>query len=174
MTAADGFRAIGFSCLHHLAANREAILAGDPEGVHQMRVASRRLRSAISVFRDALPGAWTGRLAREVRWLTGEMAPAREWDVFLAETLAPLRKTMPDEPALALLAARGAEARERAYERVRAAAEDPRYTRLLLDLSRALAEGWEATADRSLDRSRTRTSRSFSACRVAADGASGR
>jgi CHAD domain-containing protein len=73
------------------------------------------------------------------------MAAAREWDVFLAETLAPLRGLLLGDASLALLAARGAEAREKAYERVCAAVGDPRYTRLLLDLSRALAEGWEAT-----------------------------
>lgn len=146
LTAGEAFRRIATSCAAHLRANEACALAGeDAEGVHQMRVASRRLRSAISVFRGTLPGAWTGRLAQEVRWLTGELASAREWDVFLAETLAPLRETMPTEPSLALLAARGAEARDRAYDRVRAAAADPRYTRLLLDLSRALAEGWEAT-----------------------------
>lgn len=147
LTAGEAFRRIAASCVEHMRANEACAVTGeDPEGVHQMRVASRRLRSAISVFRAALPGAWTGRLAREVRWLTGEMANAREWDVFLAETLAPLRETVPGDPSLALLAARGSEARERAYERVRTAAADPRYTSLLLDLSRALSEGWEATA----------------------------
>jgi triphosphatase len=146
LTAGEGFRRIATACIAHLRANEACALRGeDPEGVHQMRVASRRLRSAISVFREALPGPWSGRLAREVRWLAGELGPAREWDVFLGETLGPLREAMPDHPSLALLEARGAEARERSYARVRDALADPRYTRLLLDLSRALAEGWEAT-----------------------------
>lgn len=147
LTAGEAFRRIARSCISHLRANEAcAMLGEDPEGVHQMRVATRRLRSAISVFRDSLPGVWSGRLAREVRWLTGEMAEAREWDVFLAETLAPLRASLPGDASLALLADRGAEARGKAYERVRSAVEEARYTRLLLDLSRALAEGWEATA----------------------------
>jgi inorganic triphosphatase YgiF len=146
LTAGESFRRIAASCISHLRANEACALLGeDPEGVHQVRVATRRLRSAISVFRDSLPSVWGGRLAREVRWLTGEMAAAREWDVFLLETLAPLRDSMPGDASLALLAARGAEARRKAYERVRDAIEDPRYTRLLLDLSRSLAEGWEAT-----------------------------
>jgi inorganic triphosphatase YgiF len=147
LTAGEAFRRIATTCVGHLRENEACAVAGeDAEGVHQMRVATRRLRSAISIFRDSLPGVWSGRLMREVRWLTGEMASAREWDVFLSETLAPLREAMPDEPSLALLAARGAGARAKAYERVCAATADPRYTRLLLDLSRALAEGWEATA----------------------------
>jgi inorganic triphosphatase YgiF len=146
LTAGEAFRRIATTCVGHVRQNEAcAALGEDPEGVHQMRVATRRLRSAISVFRGSLPGAWSGRLAREVRWVTGEMASAREWDVFLAETLAPLRDAMPDDPSLATLAARGSEARARAYESVRAAVAEPRYTRLLLDLSRALAEGWEAT-----------------------------
>ncbi|HEX5137221.1 MAG TPA: CHAD domain-containing protein [Planctomycetota bacterium] len=146
MTAGEAFRRIATTCLSHLRANEAcAVLGEDPEGVHQVRVATRRLRSAISVFRGALPGAWGGRISREVRWLTGEMAGARAWDVFLVETLAPIRDAMPGDPSLALLAARGAEARERAYGAVRKAIAAPRYTRLLLDLSRALSEGWEAT-----------------------------
>lgn len=146
LTAGEAFRRIATSCVSHLRANEACSMCGeDPEGVHQMRVATRRLRSAISVFRDALPRVWSGRLVREVRWLTGEMALAREWDVFLDETLAPLRDALPDDPSLALLAARGAEARGRAYAQVRSAMAEPRYTRLLLDLARALAEGWEAT-----------------------------
>jgi len=146
LTAGEAFRRIATTCVAHLRANEAcARLGEDPEGVHQMRVASRRLRSAISVFRDGLPGAWSGRLAREVRWLTGEMAPAREWDVFLAETLTPLRKSLPDDPSLALLDERAVDARREAYGRVRDALLGPRYTRLLLDLARALAEGWEAT-----------------------------
>ena len=51
--ALDGiFRA----CLDHCVANQDAVLAGtDPEGVHQFRVALRRLRSAFTVFGAVLP-----------------------------------------------------------------------------------------------------------------------
>jgi inorganic triphosphatase YgiF len=147
LTAGEAFRRIAASCLTHMDANTACACAGDdPEGVHQVRVAARRLRSAISIFRDALPRPWTDRLARGVRWLSREMGEAREWDVFLAETLAPLRATMPEEPGLALIAERGSAARAQAYERVRAALADPKSTRLLLDLARWLAEGWEAPA----------------------------
>jgi CHAD domain len=44
----DGFKAIGLACLKQMIGNEPALLAGDPEGVHQMRVGLRRLRAAIS------------------------------------------------------------------------------------------------------------------------------
>ena len=47
----EAIGAILRACLQHWCANEAAALDGrDPEGVHQMRVALRRLRSAVSVF----------------------------------------------------------------------------------------------------------------------------
>jgi len=41
-------------CLSQLVGNQAAALAGDPEGIHQMRVAIRRLGSALAAFRRAM------------------------------------------------------------------------------------------------------------------------
>ena len=50
-TVEEAFRQILRSCVQHWCANEAAALDGrDPEGVHQLRVAIRRLRSAFSVF----------------------------------------------------------------------------------------------------------------------------
>ena len=49
-TTSDAFRVIGRQCLGQLIANESAMLAGDAEALHQMRIALRRLRAAISVF----------------------------------------------------------------------------------------------------------------------------
>ena len=54
MAAGQAFQVIGFSCLHHFAANRDAVAHSDPEGVHQMRVGLRRLRAAMSFFKDLI------------------------------------------------------------------------------------------------------------------------
>ena len=48
------FQAIARACLRQLVANQAATLGGDAEGLHQMRVALRRLRAAISLFGDML------------------------------------------------------------------------------------------------------------------------
>jgi CHAD domain-containing protein len=59
-------------------------------GIHQTRVALRRIRAAFNVFRGAAAGE-TGRrelkaLSAEAKWLAGECAPARDLHVFLTET----------------------------------------------------------------------------------------
>jgi CHAD domain-containing protein len=48
--------AIFESCFDQWLANQAAALDGrDPEGVHQMRVGLRRLRSALSIFKKLIP-----------------------------------------------------------------------------------------------------------------------
>lgn len=59
----------------------------DIEGVHQLRVVFRRMRSALSLFRDAIPRELTVEVADEMRWLADALGPARDLDVFIAEGL---------------------------------------------------------------------------------------
>ena len=74
--------------LQHLDDARTLALAGDPEGVHQVRVALRRLRVWLS-FKGH------GALQEELRWLCGALALLRDLDVFgavlTAEAQAELR-----------------------------------------------------------------------------------
>ena len=62
-----------------------------PIGIHQTRVALRRLRAAFSLFRGAMQGPTEARLVRalaaEAKWLAGECAPSRDLHVFLTETV---------------------------------------------------------------------------------------
>lgn len=140
------------ACVAHLAANEAVTLKGeDPEGVHQMRVALRRLRSAIALFRPFVPAAQYLWLVGEIKWLAGSLGPARDWDVFAEELLAPVRDAfhradghghavVEDIDALAA----AAEARRlRAYETVRAAVGSDRYTAFLLGLGAWVEKrGW--------------------------------
>ncbi len=52
VSTAEAFQIIALSCLDHAAANSRAVREGETEGVHQMRVGLRRLRAAISVFKE--------------------------------------------------------------------------------------------------------------------------
>ena len=54
VAARDGLRLIVGEILSHLLSNKSAALAGDAEGVHQIRVAIRRLRSALRLFAPLL------------------------------------------------------------------------------------------------------------------------
>ena len=81
-STADAFRSIGRSALRQIAANGPAVEYFDSEGVHQMRVGLRRIRAAISLFGELLGDRQTKRIKSELKWLTGELAPAREFDVY--------------------------------------------------------------------------------------------
>src|SRR5207302_2672270 len=55
MTVEAALQKIGRGCLAQLLRNEPAVLFAQPEGVHQMRVAVRRLRSAVSSLKKFLP-----------------------------------------------------------------------------------------------------------------------
>jgi CHAD domain-containing protein len=60
-----------------------ARLGDDPEGVHQARVAVRRLRSDLQTFRPLLDRAWSDPLRDELKWLGGVLGAVRDDDVHL-------------------------------------------------------------------------------------------
>ena len=60
-----------------------ALKGKDIEGVHQMRVATRRWRSAYSTFGDYLPKAYIGKIYRDLRNTAKLLGEVRDLDVFL-------------------------------------------------------------------------------------------
>ncbi len=132
------------SCIRHWLANHAPVLEDDdPEGVHQLRVALRRLRSALSVFKTILPPEDAAWINTEARWLIQSLGPARDWDVFLTELMPPLQTARPDSGDLAALADAAEDARKLGYERARTALRSGRYTAFVLDLERwTQAGGW--------------------------------
>ncbi|TNF86876.1 MAG: CHAD domain-containing protein [Gammaproteobacteria bacterium] len=65
-----------------------------PEGVHQMRVATRRLRAALRAFGDVLPKKQARSLAAEAGWLCDALGAVRDLDVQL-EHLHGYRESLP-------------------------------------------------------------------------------
>jgi CHAD domain-containing protein len=139
MFPAEAFRAVCAVCVQHVDANRHGALAAeDPEYLHQMRVALRRLRTAFAVFADAVPGSVAAPLLAELRWLSRALGHARDWDVFAGSTLRPALAARPRHPGLRALRAAsedlGADARRAAHR----ALESRRYYALMRAL-RALS-----------------------------------
>src|SRR5690348_9101964 len=64
--------------LQRLIGLDEAVRSDEPDAVHQMRVATRRLRSALATFRPFLARATTDPFRDELRWLGGELGPVRD------------------------------------------------------------------------------------------------
>ncbi|MCP4288418.1 MAG: CHAD domain-containing protein [Gammaproteobacteria bacterium] len=97
------------------------------EGVHQVRVSYRKIRSAFALFKDAIPKAVSTPWNQEIRWIAGEMGLARDLDVFIDEGLGAIQGKLPfsGEHKLHTLAMA---ARAKTYdERVRPMLESERY-----------------------------------------------
>lgn len=104
----------------------------DTEGVHQMRVSSRRMRAALSAFRTAVPKAAGQPWSEELRWIANQLGPARDLDVFIDEGLATVRNRLP-LPGGERLARLAEGHRATAYESVRAMLDSERYLAFKLD-----------------------------------------
>jgi triphosphatase len=59
-------------------------LGEDPEELHDMRVATRRLRAAMDIFATALPSRASA-VREELRWIATELGAVRDLDVQLAD-----------------------------------------------------------------------------------------
>ena len=132
------------ACGQHWLANHAAVLDGsDPEGVHQMRVALRRLRSALSLFKGVLSPDDATWLQTEAKALIGDLGAARDWDVFSDELLQPVIDARPDDSDLGALRDAVEDARRSGYDRARAALQSPRYTAFVLEFNAWLeGSGW--------------------------------
>ena len=138
-TLEDAYAIVLNHCLAHLLANQAAALdASAPEALHQMRVALRRLRSALLVFGRIIEGDAEDDFMREAKWLTRAIGRARDYDVFVSGTLAAAGEGFeggkPDQPmqALAKLAVKR---RDEAWAEARAVMAGPRATRFILRLA---------------------------------------
>jgi inorganic triphosphatase YgiF len=141
MATRDAFRLIAASCFKQVIVNKSALRAGDPEGVHQMRVGLRRLRAAISLFSNILEQSETNAIKAELKWLTEELAPAREFEVFLTRVVAPARRHHGRLMGMQRLSHDLAEQRRSSNERARDAVRSERFRRLLLDVATWLEIG---------------------------------
>ena len=142
-------------CLDHLRANETVVLTtNDTEGVHQMRIALRRLRAALRLFKPSLPPdqyEWT---IAEAKWLTAELSAARAWDVFADEFLAPVARLYGKDQEFDSLMAAVEQARQQSRQRARDAIGTERYTEFLLRLSAWLSS--QAWRDQSVTERTTR------------------
>lgn len=147
MTAAAAFQSIVGGCIRHLTENEECLLStGAAEAVHQIRVALRRLRSAMSLFGPLIADPETDALKDELRWLLQQLGPARDTDVFLSEIIEPVVAVFSGEPALAALHQAITDENTEHYRTAHTALYSPRFTALLLNLGRWIEGGdWLAS-----------------------------
>ncbi len=109
----------------------------DPEALHDMRVATRRLRAAVRIFADGMPPRVHSILRRELQWLGQLLGRVRDLDVQLAKLDAFTAAAPPGfRPALACLHAHLNDQRLRHRADMLAGLDTARYGRLLIQLER--------------------------------------
>ena len=73
--------------LRQFAENLPKTVGADAyDGIHDARVALRRLGALLRAFEPVLPPRTVTGIRREIRWLRRELGPARDLDVFINET----------------------------------------------------------------------------------------
>jgi CHAD domain-containing protein len=143
MTVETALERVGRRCLTHLLSNEPATLAGEPEGIHQMRVAIRRLRSTLSALERELQMKHYGWVSEELKWFTHALGPVRNWDVFAAYLVPPVTKAL--SAGLDLEHLIGATKRQRrvAFDNAKQDIVSERYSRSMLRLLRwFIAREW--------------------------------
>ena len=104
--------------LRAFAGAEPAARAGEVEPVHQLRVATRRLRAALRLFAPLLPAGFTSAAQRDLAWLARAIGAVRDLDVLgelvrkrgarldpeLRRTAGPLGVALEEQRAQALAA----------------------------------------------------------------------
>ena len=99
-----------------------ALAGEDIEGVHQMRVGLRRMRSALNLFQPAIPRKLSRPLSKEMRWAARALDRARDLDVYITENFP--GKGNKHQQKMQRIARRH---RDEAYSRVRNIVQSKRY-----------------------------------------------
>ena len=148
-SVATALSKIARGCIGHLLENQNCVVdRGSGAGVHQMRVALRRLRATLALFDKLLSRDIQAELKPELRWLAGELAAARDWDVFSKETLRRCRMRTGDAKPARVVRKAASDIRAAARQRAIAAINSPRYAALVLSLGIWLeAERWRVGMD---------------------------
>jgi len=145
MSGDEALQTTGIGCLDRVLRNEARVRRRSAEGVHQMRVAVRRLRAVLSAFSRLLPPDQRRWASGELRWLADALGPARNLDVFASTLLARAPRRLIEPTGLKALRAAVARQRRTAYATAVAALRSPRYTRMMLRLLRWFDDcGWQA------------------------------
>jgi CHAD domain-containing protein len=132
-TRREAFVAIASSVAGQWFGNAAASRAGlGDEHVHQLRVAQRRLKTLLKLFRDYVDDVWSTRIAPDLTWFGDLLADARDWDVFVDKTLPAYAESDDSAERWQTLIAAADVKRRVARDKVRDALASKRYARLTL------------------------------------------
>jgi triphosphatase len=133
ISAASAFQTIARGCVRQLLANAPLLDPRNPDALHQMRIAGRRLRTAIALFSEIVRDSQVSRIRSELKWLNAELSPARDLDTLLSEVVNPLYEQHRDHKGLKSLRYSFARELVRSYKRADAAVHSQHYSKLMID-----------------------------------------
>jgi inorganic triphosphatase YgiF len=150
-SSAAAFQLIGASCLQHLMAN-EAIVrrTREADAVHQMRVALRRLRAALTLFKGVITDEKRDPIKAELKWMANVLGEARDLDVYIFKVLEPAQDAHGNDESYQDLLAEYRQRRERAYQVVHETITSRRFINGILETA-----AWIETGDWLLDESKS-------------------
>jgi len=145
----DAFQMIGSACLEQIIGNEAAVIKGDPEGVHQMRVGLRRLRAGMSLFAGLVNDPQSTALKAGLKRLATELGPARELEVLVKRVVAPIRRQRARwDTAVPALSRDLVREREKAVVLAQHAVRSSRFRALTLEIATWLQSGeWTMPQD---------------------------
>ncbi|MEO1136876.1 MAG: CHAD domain-containing protein, partial [Pseudomonadota bacterium] len=148
MTAADVLAAALGDSVARIASLQSAILdLRMAEGVHQMRVALRRLRAVERIYRRYLKSSEITTLAARAKLIASALGPARDWDVFLDETIRAAMKDGAAAQSLRALKARAEAKRAHAWMQATTVVNGRDFSHFLMDLTyAATVQSWRTEA----------------------------
>jgi inorganic triphosphatase YgiF len=130
----DAVKALIVRSVDRLISHHAAARLGDDEGVHQMRVAVRRLRSDLRTFGSMIDQAWSREVIPELKWLADLLGETRDLDVLAKRFEKTGSDLKPDiAPLLEAVGGLRADSRAALYEGLRGS----RYGEMLEKLVRS-------------------------------------
>jgi CHAD domain-containing protein len=155
MRPEDAFRATLLDCLAQITANTAALRNGrSVEGLHQLRVAFRRLDTALDAFGREFGQDWLEELRSRAKILTGRLSPARDLDVFTEKLLVEAKWGVRD--GLPQLKERAESARDMAWSGVSACIASADFERLTDDVASLASSSLPLSRDRRMGRAAMR------------------
>ena len=137
------FQATARAALTQIAANAALLrIVPSPEAVHQLRVATRRLRSALSTFKAVIEGDPLEAMRDDAKWLADACDDARNLEVFAGHGGKRLRRLKLSRPVRAALRAAAQAAQDIALVEAVEAAASPRFRAFMIETA-----AWAETGD---------------------------
>ena len=151
ISVGDAFAPVMTACLQQMSINEEILRAdsNNIEAVHEMRVAVRRIRAALSLFGKLFEDGMTQKIDGELKWISGVLGKVRDLDVLLSERLNTVYQLHPGVSGVRELVTVCEIKREKARQRVGKVIRTLRFRTILLALIELVHAGaWRRDTQR--------------------------